>query len=247
MKVCLACPSSRKFLKNEYYKCKFFLESFYSMEDWLIPIIKSTEFFMLDSGAFSFMNNQKGNSVDFDSYLNSYIEFINKNDIQYFFELDVDSIVGIKEVERLRQRLEKETGKKCIPVWHKSRGKEYFIQMCKDYEYVAIGGIVTKEITPKDYKYFKWFIDTAHHYGCKIHGLGFSSTKWLPVYNFDSVDSTSWQNGGRFGVLYYFDGYTIKEFDVKNRKRRNDLNTNLINEHNYNQWLKYQYFAEKYL
>lgn len=246
MKVCLAAPSSRKFLTKEYHHCKYMLESFYSMKDWLIPVIKQCEFFMLDSGAFTFMNTKKGN-IDFDEYLTKYINFINKYDIKYFFELDIDVVVGLKEVERLRERLEKETNKKCIPVWHRSRGKEYFINLCKEYDYVAIGGIVTREIQPNEYKYFKWFIDTAHSYGCKIHGLGFTNLKGMKIYNFDSVDSTSWTSGGKFGSLYHFDGRNLKQVDTQNRRRRTDITTDKINRHNYYEWVKFQKYADEYL
>lgn len=246
MKICLAAPSSRKFLAEEYIHCKYMLESFYSMTDWLIPIAKKCDLFLLDSGAFTFMNNSKSN-VDFDEYLTSYIEFINKHDISHFFELDIDVLVGLEEVERLRKRLESETGKKPIPVWHKSRGKEKFIEMCEQYDYVAIGGIVTKEILPAEYKYFKWFIDTAHSYGCKIHGLGFTNLKGLYIYNFDSVDSTSWVAGGKFGTLYQFTGRGLKQVDTEGRKRRKDLSTDPINRHNYYEWVKFQEYAERYL
>lgn len=216
------------------------------MEDWLIPIIKECEFFMLDSGAFTFMNKSK-TKIDFNDYLTKYIQFINDNDIKYFFELDVDNIIGLKGVEELRERLERETGKKCIPVWHKSRGKEYFINLCKNYDYVAIGGIVTKEIKPNEYKYFKWFIDVAHENNCKIHGLGFTNLKGLKKYKFDSVDSTSWTSGGRFGSLYWFNGNDLKQVDTTGRKRRTDISTNKINRHNYYEWVKYQkYMNEKY-
>lgn len=247
MKICLAAPSSRPFLKKEFAKCKYMLESFYSMKDWLIPVIKQCEMFLLDSGAFSFMTSKKDGDVDFDEYLTRYINFINDNDIKYFFELDIDSIVGIEEVERLRKRLETETGKKCIPVFHKSRGKDYFIRMCQEYDYVAIGGIVTKEIMPSEYKYLKWFIDTAHSYGCKIHGLGFTSLRGMYVYKFDSVDSTSWCNGGRFGRLYHFNGRKLVEIDKGTRRLRSDITTNKINGHNYYEWVKFQKYADENL
>ena len=61
--------------------------------------------FLLDSGAFTFMNNSK--SVDFDLYLDKYIDFIIEKNIKYFFELDIDSIVGYKKVLQLRERLER--------------------------------------------------------------------------------------------------------------------------------------------
>src|SRR5690625_4895543 len=123
--------------------------------------------FLLDSGAFTFMSNVK--NVDFKGYLRKYIQFINTHDIQHFFELDIDSVVGIKKVEEYRNILEKETGKRCIPVWHKSRGKQYFKDMVKEYEYVAIEVLVTGEIKRSEFKYFAWIIEQAHKHNCKIH------------------------------------------------------------------------------
>ena len=185
--------------------------------------------------------------MDFDEYLTRYIKFINDHDIQYFFELDIDSVVGIEEVERLRKRLETETGKKCIPVFHKSRGKDYFIRMCQEYDYVAIGGIVTKEIMPSEYKYFKWFIDTAHKYNCKIHGLGFTNLKGMYIYKFDSVDSTSWQSGSKFASLFHFNGRKLLVIDTTGRRLRSDIPTNKINRHNYYEWVKFQRYADENL
>ena len=182
MKVFIAGVSGLKKYQNELLNCKYILESFYSIKEWQIPFIKKCEMFLLDSGAFTFMNSQKG-KIDFDEYLTRYINFINKYDIKYFFELDVDSIVGYEKVKQLRKRLENETGKKCIPVWHKSRGKEEYLKMCEEYDYVAIGGIVTKEITKEQYSFFPWFINEAHKRGCKIHGLGFTDTNLLQKYH----------------------------------------------------------------
>ena len=87
--------------------------------DWEIELIKSKNF-LLDSGAFTFMNGRKYS--DLDMYLEKYINFINENDVEKFFELDVDCIKGIDWVEKSRYKLEAETGKKCIPVWHVRRG-----------------------------------------------------------------------------------------------------------------------------
>lgn len=197
--------------------------------------------FLLDSGAFTFMNGT--GKTDFNEYLERYIYFIVKNDIKYFFELDVDSVCGYNNVLKLRQKLEKQTGKKCIPVWHKSRGKEEFLKMCDEYDYVAIGGIVTKEITKEEYKFFPWLINEAHKRKCQIHGLGFTSLDDLKKYHFDSVDSTSWKSGGRFGQLHIYKNGTIKTITQKNKHalyKKIDCN-------NFTQWLKFQKYAEKHL
>ena len=40
-------------------KCRFMLESFYSVKEWQIPYLTQAEGFLLDSGAFTFMQAGK--------------------------------------------------------------------------------------------------------------------------------------------------------------------------------------------
>jgi hypothetical protein len=240
MKVFLAATSDKSFIPN-ITDSKYILESFYYFQEWQVPLIKKSEMFLLDSGAFTFMSGKKSN--DFDGYLTQYIDFIRKHDVEYFFELDIDSVVGYEKVKQLRKRLEQETGKKCIPVWHKSRGKDEFLKMCDEYDYVAIGGIVTKEITKDQYPFFTWFLNEAHKRGCKVHGLGFTSIADLPKYHFDSVDSTSWKSGGRFGQLHIYKNGTIKTITQKSKRAV----YRAIDTNNFNEWLKYQRYADKNL
>jgi hypothetical protein len=237
MKVFLASSSSHERL-SKIKECDYLLESFYYIKEWQLPLIKKCKMFLVDSGAFTFMSGT--GTTDFEDYLTKYIEFINKCDVKYFFELDVDSVVGYEKVKQYRKRLEKETGKKCIPVWHKSRGKDEFLKMCDEYDYVAIGGIVTKEITKDQYPFFTWFLNEAHKRGCKVHGLGFTSIADLPKYHFDSVDSTSWKSGNRFGQLHIFDGKTMK---TRTKKGSRALGRK-IDEHNLDEWIKFQKYAE---
>ena len=218
----------------------YILESYYYCKKnrWIPNLIKqiNKECFMLDSGAFTFMSDAKI-TVNWEKYVDEYAEFINKYNITQFIEMDIDVVVGIDKVEQLRKRLEKLTGKQCIPVWHKSRGKQYFIDMCKKYKYVAIGGIVTKEITKKDFKYFPWFIETAHKHKAKIHALGFTSLKDLEKYNFDSVDSTAWLYGNRGGFLYQFDGVSMIKI---NKPEGTRLKSSKCAMYNFNEWVKFQ-------
>lgn len=223
-------------------KIDYMLESFYYVLPWQIDMIPQMKMFLLDSGAFTFMSGT--GKADFDEYLEKYIDFINKHDIRYFFELDVDSVVGYEKVKEYRARLEAGTGKKCIPVWHKSRGKDEFLRMCDQYDYVAIGGIVTKEITREQYPFFTWFINEAHKRGCKIHGLGFTDTNLLKKYKFDSVDSTAWLSGSRFGHVYFFDKSSGVMKSKTPPKGKKTVHYKLIDQQNINEWLKYQRFAE---
>jgi hypothetical protein len=199
---------------------------------------------MLDSGAFTFFR-VGGQSINWDDWLERYADFINRNKVDLFFELDIDSLIGYEKVKYYRRKLESMTGKPCIPVWHKSRGKEEFIRMCKDYDYVALGGIVSKEFTREEYKFFPWFIDTAHKHGAKIHGLGFTSIANLPKYHFDSVDSTSWTSGNRFGIIYNFNGKTMEQHNRPENQRLADSKATA--RHNFAEWVKFQKYAETHL
>lgn len=221
------------------------LESFYyvNADNILIPLIPHFKSFMLDSGAFSFMSGT-GGKPNFDDWLERYIAFIKKHNIDLFFELDVDSVVGYKKVKEYRKKLEKETGKQCIPVWHKSRGKNEFLKMCDEYPYVAIGGIVSKEITSKEYKYFPWFIDEAHKRNAKIHGLGFTNLEGLKKYHFDSVDSSSWTTGNRFGAIYKFTGKTIAKID---KPPNSKVKTRETAVNNFIEWVKFAQWADTHL
>lgn len=222
------------------------LESYFYIrnKEWMFPLIKQFNHFLLDSGAFTFMNQVKSQEIDWDEYIEEYADFINKLDIELFFELDIDVLVGIKEVERLREKLEKLTGKKSIPVWHISRGHDYWLKMIKQYDYVAIGGIVTREIKPKHYPIFNQLIKEAHAENCKVHGLGFTNLKGLTKYKFDSVDSTSWLSGNRFGAVYEFNGNTMVKYDKKQGQRVKNHETAI---NNFVEWVKFCEYAERYL
>lgn len=201
--------------------------------------------FLLDSGAFTFLQGNK--SVDWDKYTEEYAEWINRYNISLFFELDIDPIVGLREVERLRAKLERLTGKQSIPVWHKNRGKDYYIGMAKDYPYIALGGIAIKEIPREKFeKAFPWFIDKAHENGAKLHGLGYTSLEGLHKYHFDSVDSTAWLYGNRGGYLYIFNAKkgTMDKIDAPKGTR---LKSQDAARHNFTEWLKFQEYAKRYL
>ena len=202
--------------------------------------------FLLDSGAFTFMQG-KGGAINWDQYIAEYAEYINRYHIDLFFELDIDSVVGLREVERLRRNLERLTGKQPIPVWHKSRGKDYFLGMAKDYPYVAIGGIVTQEVPRKSYEAaFPWFIREAHKAGARIHGLGYTSLEGIKKYHFDSVDSTAWLYGNRGGYLYKFN-HRKGGFDKITAPAGHKLVSQEAAKWNFNEWIKFQRYAEKHL
>lgn len=245
MKLCLAGLNCIR--EDTYSVLKdvpFVLESYCYIRDYQLPLIKSAELFILDSGAFTFMSNAK-KAVVWEEYLQKYINFIKEYDVDHFIELDIDSIVGYEEVKRFRTILERETGKKCIPAWHKSRGLKEYRNLCENYDYIAIGGI-KDEIRPGNYKYFKQLTGIAKEYGTKVHGLGLSCQK-VEDYGFYSCDSTSWNAISRFGTIYKFDGEKI--VSVKGSKNKNlKVKQSLYKQgelHNIKEWIKYQKYLDK--
>jgi hypothetical protein len=221
----------------------YILESYHyiTKQEWMFPLFKEFKGFLLDSGAFTFMTSLKGKSINWEEYVINYANFVKQHDIKLFFELDIDPIVGLKEVERLRDLLEKTAERKCIPVWHKSRGLEYWKKMCKDYEYVAIGGIVTQEIKRSEYDVFYPLLKIARENNTKVHGLGFTNLKGMGKYKFDSVDSTSWLSGNKFGAVYLFDGKTMQK---QNKQAGQRVKTNEVAIHNFSEWVKFSKYAE---
>ncbi len=243
MNIYLAGTSSKPHCP--VHESSYVLESFYYFDQWQVELLGIWKSFMLDSGAFTFMSNSRQSAINWDEYVERYAEFINKHDIKLFFELDIDKLVGLAEVERLRKKLEKLTGKQCIPVWHRSRGKEYFLSICGEYRYIGMGGFAIKDITPSEYQHIRWFIQTAHQHQCKVHGLGFTSMRHLPTLHFDSVDSTSWNNGSRFGALHLFKNGIIKIYQKPQGTRSKDYIK--LDRHNFSEWVKFQKYAENNL
>ena len=215
------------------------LKSFYYITpeaEKKIPHIKT---FLLDSGAFTFFSG--GHNVVWEEYVDRYADFINRFQIERFFELDIDSLIGFDAMMKLRRRLERATGKQPIPVWHISRGIEQFKRDADEYPYVALGGIVNGEWRRSAKERFPWFIQEAHKRGAKIHGLGYTSLTGITRYHFDSVDSTAWIAGNRFGYVYKFDGKTMQKINVPKGMR---LKTKEVAQHNFNEWARFSKYAE---
>lgn len=243
MKVFLAGTASHEnVIKNN--TPKYILESFQYIKSWQVELLKQIDDFLLDSGAFTFIQNNYKSEIEWDEYIERYAAFINECNINHFFELDIDSVIGYDKVIEYRHKLEKLTNKQCIPVWHKSRGVEEYKRHCQEYPYVSIGGYVIKELNANDYKAFPSMINYAHEKGAKVHCLGFTSTTKLNEYRFDSVDSTTWINGARFANVCWFRNNVIEQIHWKN-KRCTDVEK--LSEHNLKEWIKFQNYADKYL
>ena len=223
------------------------------LDDNIQNILSKFNEVMIDSGAFSYMNGsvKKQKSRELDKFAESYGKWLrdNREYYHYFEELDLDFLVGIEKVEEYRMYLEKCAGKQCIPVWHINRGIDYWEKMTKDYNYVAIGGMVTGEITGME-KYATFLINMAHQNNCRVHGLGYTKLRCLKYIPFDSVDSITFRMGSIVGAFFsFFDGrmFRIDPPELKKRYQKGSkILPNEYNAINLKAWKNYSDYIENY-
>jgi hypothetical protein len=160
---------------------------------------------LIDSGAHTIQHTKDTKALT--EYVDRYIEFIKKNTsnpkIEGFFEMDIDNVIGVEEVKKIRKKLE-EVSDKIIPVWHVFRGVQDYIDTCKEYSGRKIS--ITGFAHDVHDSQLNLFINTAHKYGCKIHILGMTRYEIIKMLNLnkeDSVDSSSWKQTGIYGRIQF--------------------------------------------
>tara|TARA_R110001606_G_scaffold117492_2_gene246995 strand:- start:1421 stop:2170 length:750 start_codon:yes stop_codon:yes gene_type:complete len=222
------------------------LSSFYEHKNGKFGDYVYSDNHILDSGAFSFFGGKK---VDWGQYTNNYCDFIKKTNQKLFFELDIDSLTSLEHCENLRSEIEQKTGKQPIVVWHPSRGIDYWQKMCEEYKYVAIsasGAYQSKWTrTEKGILAMSKMLNIAKKNNTKVHGLGYTVMKNLPKLPFDSIDSTTWLNAGKFGEIQWFENGKIHKRQALQEKMRTIKSKQkkmLIN--NFEAWIKFQKYAD---
>lgn len=218
------------------------LTSFEYKDSLLGRDIRCFGHFIADSGAFTAMAS--GKKID-DSYIGSYIDWIKDAHIDNFIEMDLDEIVGYGKVKEIRTRIERETGKQPMPVWHLGRGREGWLDMVKEYPYVALSlsGFTASSKWLKANKWLPlyWFLDEAAKAGSKVHALGCTSWKILKQFHFYSSDSSSWSLGERYGQCYLFENGEMKQVKLPHKFKKNKATLGL---HNKKQWFKAMQYAK---
>ena len=211
------------------------LESFYHMPRRRVGMIDGFKSFMLDSGAYTLAisRNRSIDDSELRDYVARYAAFVAEHGVRDYFEMDIDHVKGTDWVRRTTDWLERETGVAPIPVWHPCRKAQGFEEMCERYPYVAIG---TTDIRRQLARSVGWFTQTAHRYGSRIHGLGYTKLDGLERTGFDSVDSTAWLFSNKSGTIYDFDGRTMRKRKVPDGKRL-VIKNNLL--HSLVEWAKF--------
>lgn len=244
---------------KDIQKPKYILTSYYYLHkmgegkkgEYMSWCCENPEYFLLDSGAFTFMNSSKFkkefNMTEFMKYVDAYIEFINKFDVKYFIEMDIDTVIGYQKVKEITKYIEDRTGKKSIPVFHNTtRTKEDLDEMISKYDYIAISGISGTR-SRKVYDKLKRLVKYANSKGVRCHGLAYTGSEATKTIPFFSADSSSWSASIRFATITKFNPLTGKFIKLEKSKGRGRLkieDRKRVVLNSIVEWTKYQAYLD---
>lgn len=221
------------------------LHSFAYNNDFCSSLYEYCGCLMLDSGAFTIMNSDKNNFNPME-YCKKYAEHIKKYKIKYFIELDIEGVYGFDVYKDCLHQLQDITGENPIYVFHKWRGLNYFHEIIKKCDYIALGDVSVGRGSRKIYDYFPYFLNKAHENNCKVHGLAFTDLNSLSYMDFDSVDSSSWKSGDIFAHPFRFDGHKVNQYNCKRNSERKLDKGSVVQEHDFLEWKKLSQYFEQF-
>lgn len=191
--------------------------------------------FLLDSGAYSAFNAGKEINID------NYIKFIkdNKDIIENYFGLDE---IGNAEKTLENQKYMESKGLKPIPTFHADEDFNYLKEYCKNYDYIALGGVAQLKDRRKVIRWLQRCFSFIPE-GIKVHGFAITSPYIISKFPFYSVDSSSWSGAGRWGTLSLF---TKGKFTkIKKRFKSTTESNKLIHRWNIVQYIKFAKHLEE--
>lgn len=189
----------------------------------------------IDSGVFTFMRragvtvqNKKASTKkpatfeEFREFAKSYVDYL-KTDAHlwdWIIEIDCAELFGVEVEDRFRKGMRDLVGDKLLPVWHVQRGHDGWQQMIREFPYVCMamskgsGGR-----NRRNHAMVRTMIREAHEQGTKVHILGLSTLEHFETYEADSMDSSSWASGVRWGEIKLNRGKVmVPKFDQSQRR-----------------------------
>tara|TARA_R110000822_G_scaffold216221_1_gene350968 strand:+ start:622 stop:1566 length:945 start_codon:yes stop_codon:yes gene_type:complete len=151
-----------------------------------------------DSGAFSAWT--QGVEISVDDYAGWLHQW--HDHLTVYCNLDV---INDPQGTDINQRALEAHGLSPLPVWHVRSDRKAFSELCEEYRYVALGGMVGtpwRRLMPT----LIWAMQESQKYSTVLHGLGLTSNEPLKQLPFYSVDSSSWGSGFRYGNVRIYDG-----------------------------------------
>ena len=196
---------------------------------------------MVDSGAHTFFAEkgigtdnvpsikQTQSHTDYPAYMSAYLDWL--QELEFYtaaVELDIQALVGMDQVHQWQQDA-LARGIHLVLVGHPKdtpHFDEEWVRMCKmaseaPHRWVAVQGGLQRGM-------YQRCFTVAHNTGVKVHGFAMTKPEAMERWGFDTVDSTSWLSGSRFGSTYFLRGKRLEcDSDKKVRRRL---------QHWYSQW-----------
>lgn len=183
----------------------------------------------LDSGVFTFMRragvtsltregNKDASWESFRAMAATYIAYLkeHREEWDWIIELDCDEVFGIERADAFRRNLRNLVGDRLLPVWHAQRGQEGWQEMIREYRYVCISPSTALGRRSRVGPMIREMIRDAHARGTYVHLLGNSSISTFQNWNVDSLDSSAWAAGARWGELKIWKGaVTFPKYETK--------------------------------
>lgn len=176
---------------------------------------------MLDCGAWSAMT--KNQVIDNQEY----IKFCQEHRDKFEVIVSLDVIGNWQETKRNHDEM-KQAGLNGLTTFHLGSPFENLNHLLETENYIGIGGIAGKgnQVTTQNWvKYIN-----SLNSNCKFHGFGVTTPELLKLYDWYSVDGTTWMTGAaRYGrIMYHSEGH-IKWIKISDQKDL-EANWHLIGE-----------------
>lgn len=158
----------------------------------------------LDSGAFSMWS--LGAHVDiaaYCDYIKRHDDIIRKED--GVLMASVMDAIGDAEGTLQNQNLMESMGVRPLPCFHFGEDPKYLEHYAANYEYMTLGGMVAQETWQLklwlDEIWEKYLTDGSGRAKVRVHGFGLTSPELMRRYPWYSVDSSSWVQQAKVGML----------------------------------------------
>jgi hypothetical protein len=172
----------------------------------------------IDSGAQSFL--KKADGSDPQMYWKAYYDFLKQHGHRFEFasEFDIDGyqypkrgktiIVSDEQITVWRDDLCELGTVAIVPVWRPARGAAAWDAYCTGSQFTHVG-IGDTEDMPRGAK--NALVAKAHSWNKGVHGFGQTRVLTdLPYITYDTISSTTWLVGQKYGDIFVFDAGTLQ-------------------------------------
>lgn len=170
----------------------------------------------LDSGAFTAFTKNIEISIE------EYIDYLLKTRGKWDYVAGLDVIGNAEETKKYCDKM-KEAGLDPIPTFHYGEDYSFLEDYCKNYDYIALGGVAQLRTYPRVSTWLdNCFSVIKNYWPKKVHGFAITGERYMKRYPFYSVDSTSWLAGQKFNqVAGIKDGSIYRPLHYNKRDEKN--------------------------